>query len=190
MTVALTRAIRFATGTVLRFTPTLAQNLLEWLHSARPDAAEALAAVHAAELRLDHLEDSACRIGVAIGAGAPTRWQGGRAGIELRRVEHDYALSITWTDTADAAPRSIELTGVALMLGGRGEVFFAQRRGSDNRMWLKLIYDASQPAAEVQLFTAAFGERLSGAMRALLPGQLSVGTLRGASAAVEITEPS
>jgi hypothetical protein len=175
---------------VLRFTPALAESLVELLRSARPHVAEALVAADAAELTLDHLEESACRIGIAVGAGAPPRLRGGRVDVELRRGEQDYTVSIALTDPADAARRSVELTDVALMLGGRGEVFFAQRRGSESRPWVKLAYDAAQAAAEVQLFTAAFAEHLSGAARALLPGQLSVGTLRIASETADEVAPS
>ena len=179
MPVALTRAIRFAPGAVLRFAPAIGESLPKMLQSARPAAADALAATQAAQVAVDQLDESACRVLVTVGDDAPARWRGVRFEVELRRsAQEAYALRIVWTDPADAARRSIERDGVVPMLGGHSDVFFAQRSGSENRVWLKLTYDATQTAAEVRLFPAAFAERVSMAMRALLPGQLAVGTLR------------
>jgi len=182
MPVALTRAIRFAPGAVLRFAPALGERLLAMLEGVQPDAAEALAAVQAARLTLEHLGEHACRALLTVGDEAPARWRGVRFEIDLRRSGEDgCALRIAWTDPADATRRSIERDGVTAMLGGRSDVFFAERSGPGNRMWLKLTYDAAQTAAEIRLFSDAFAARAPAVVRALLPGQLIVGALRVAS---------
>jgi len=175
--VALTRAIRFTPGAVLQFTPALAESLLGALRSARPNAAEALAAAQAARLTVDHLDDDACRICAIVDADAPPRWCGARIDLQLRRDgDQTYALQLAWI-APEGGERRIECAGVAPMLGGGGEVFFAQRSGSESRVWLKLSYSTTG-AAEVRVLTAPFVERAPATMRVLLPGLMPVGALR------------
>lgn len=164
MPVALTRAIRFAAGTVVRFTPAVNATLLEMLQSARPQVGEMVAAAQAARITIESLEDNACRIRVA------------QFDLDLAPANADgYTLRVAWADPATGAQRTVQLDGIAPMLGGRGDVFFAQRSGGENRLWLKLSYESG--GAALYAFPAAFAERLPAAVRALLPAQLALGTL-------------
>jgi hypothetical protein len=162
--IALTRAIRFAPGAVLRFTPTINGALLEALQAARPQAAEILATARSARIAIESLDEGACRIRVA-------QFQ-----IDLASAPGgDYTLRIAWTDPATGSARTLQHDGIAPMLGGKGDVFFARRRHGESRPLLKLVYEAD--GAVLYAFPAAFVERLPAAVRALLPAQLALGRL-------------
>jgi hypothetical protein len=162
---ALTRAIRFPPGTVLRFTPALDPRLLEALRSARPQAAELVAAAGEARITVDSLDERACGLRVA-------HFQ-----LELvADLAEGFALEITWTAPSGLRPGKFRMEGVAAMLGGASDVFFAQRKGGQNRFLLKLSYEAG--GARLYAFPAAFAERIPGALRALLPSQLMLGNLQ------------
>jgi hypothetical protein len=163
---ALTRAIRFAPGAVLRFTPQVNATLLEALQSARPHAAEILAAARAARITVEALGEAACRVRIA------------QFELELTAAGDDYKLRVAWTDAATGSPRALQHDGIAPMLGGKGDVFFAQRLRGENRFWLKLVYAAD--GAALYAFPSAFSERLPAALRALLPSQLALGRLESA----------
>ena len=164
MPVALTRAIRFAPGAVLRFIPAINEKLLEALQSARPQAAEVLAAARAARITIESLGDSVCRIRVA------------HFDLELAAdAAEGYALQVAWVDPATGTPKNVRLEGIAPMLGGRSDVFFAQRSDGQNRFLLKLSYGAD--GAELHAFPPAFAGRVPAALRAFLPSQLSLGRL-------------
>ena len=167
MPVALTRAIRFAPGAVLRFAPAINQALLEALQSVRPQAAEILATARSARIAIESLDEAACRIRVAQFQLDLAPAAGG-----------DYTLNIAWTDPATGSPHALQHEGIAPMLGGKGDVFFAQRRRGENRFWLKLVYEAD--GATLYAFPSAFSERLPAAVRAVLPSQLALGRLESA----------
>jgi hypothetical protein len=167
MPIALTRAIRFAPGTVLRFTPALDRRLLEALRSARPQAAALVAAAGEARLTIDSLDERFCGLRVA------------HFHVELvADLAEGFALEITWTGPSGLRPGKFRMEGVAAMLGGASDVFFAQRTGGKNRFLLKLSYEAG--GARLYAFPAAFAERIPGALRALLPSQLTLGRLESA----------
>ena len=167
MPVALTRAIRFAPGTVLRFAPAINEALLEGLQSVRPQAAEILATARSARIAIESLDEAACRIRI------------GQFQIELAPAAGgDYTLNIAWTDPATGSARTLQHDGIAPMLGGKGDVFFARRLHGENRPLVKLVY--REDGADVYAFPAAFAERLPAALRALLPAQLALGRLEGA----------
>ena len=164
MTVALTRAIRFAPGAVLRFTPALEGNLLDALQTMQPRTGALLGAAQAARVTLESLDERACRIRVA------------QFDLELvADLAEGYALRVAWTDPADGSRRTFQLEGIAAMLGGRNDVFFAQRSGGGKRFWLKLSYETG--GARLYAFPAAFAERIPAGLRAFLPSQLVLGTL-------------
>jgi hypothetical protein len=163
--IALTRAIRFAPGTVLRFTPALDPRVLEALRSVRPQAAQLVAAAGDARLTIDSLDERACGLRLA-------HFQ-----LELvADLAHGFALCVAWTDPASRAQRRFAMEGIAPMLGGASDVFFAQRTGGQNRFLLKLSYTAG--GARLYAFPAAFADRIPGALRALLPSQLMLGNLQ------------
>ena len=167
MPLALTRAIRFAPGAVLRFAPAINEALLEGLQSVRPQAAEILATAGSARIAIESLDEAACRIRI------------GQFQIELAPAAGgDYTLRVAWTDPATGSPRTLQHEGIAPMLGGKGDVFFAQRLRGENRFWLKLVYAAD--GAALYAFPSAFSERLPAALRALLPSQLALGRLESA----------
>ena len=164
MPIALTRAIRFAPGAVLRFTPTINGALLEALQTIQPRAAAILDAARAARITIESLGDDACCLRVAQYA------------VTLAAAAADvYTLRVAWADSASGSQRSAQLEGVAPMLGGKGDVFFAQRLRGENRFWLKLVYEAD--GAALYAFPAAFSERLPAVVRAVLPSQLALGRL-------------
>lgn len=165
MPLALTRAIRFAPGAVLRFTPTINAKLLDAVQSARPQIAELLALARSARITVESLGESACRIRAA------------HFDLELAAGPvQDYALQIAWADPATGAPKSFRLEGIATMLGGKSDVFFAQRADGQNRFLLKLSYGADG-AAELHAFPPAFAERVPAVLRPFLPSQLLLGKL-------------
>lgn len=166
MPLALTRAIRFAPGAVLRFTPAIRGQLLAALQAAGPQVGRLLATAQAVRLTLESLDDASCRL------RAP------ELQVELAATDAEfYRLRVAWFD-ADGAPRSLEVDRVAPMLGGRTDVYFAQRSGGENRFWLKLSYGAG--GAGLHTFPPSFAERVPAALRALLPSQLALGTLSAA----------
>ena len=63
--------------------------------------------------------------------------------------------------------REAAFIGVAAMVGGKSDVFFAQRSAGANRFLLKLSYEAG--GARLYAFTAAFAERVPAGLRAFLP---------------------
>jgi hypothetical protein len=164
--VALTRAIRFAPGAVLRFAPAIPAALLETLQAARPQAAEILATARSARIAVEALDERVCRLRIAQFQIelAPAPPPGG-----------DYTLHIAWTDPATGSPRTLQHEGIAAMLGGKGDVFFARRLHGENRPLLKLVYEAD--GALLFAFPAGIAERLPAALRALLPAQLALGRL-------------
>jgi hypothetical protein len=167
VTVALTRALRFTPGAVLRFTPSINGKLLEAVQSARPQVAELLAAAQAARITVESLDERACGLRVAH--------------FELELVAdlaEGYALRLAWTDPGSSTRRNLQIEGIAAMLGGRSDVFFAQRADGANRFLLKLTYEAA--GARVFVFPGAFPERIPSALRALLPSQLALGILSAA----------
>lgn len=164
MPLALTRAIRFEPGAVLRFTPALEPRLLEALRGVLPQAAELVAAAAEASITVEALEERAC----GLRAGA----------FRLELVAHlaeGFALELTWADPSSPRPRTFRLEHVAAMLGGSSDVFFAQRLRGQNRFLLKLTYEAG--GARLYAFPAAFAERIPAALRAFLPSQVALGTL-------------
>lgn len=164
MPLALTRAIRFAPGAVLRFTPVLDARLLEALRGLGPRAAELVATAGDARITIESLDERACGLRVA-------QFQ-----LELvADLAEGYALRVAWTDPANGAQRSFQLDGIATMLGGSSDVFFAQRSGAQNRFLLKLSYEAG--GARLYAFPSAFAERIPAGVRAFLPSQLVLGTL-------------
>jgi hypothetical protein len=151
---------------LLRFTPAIKETLLEILQSARPQVAQVLAAARAARITIESLEDSACRMRIA------------QFHLELiPAAAEDYTLLVAWADPATDSQRNLRLEGIAPMLGGSGDVFFAQRSGGQNRFLLKLSYDAG--GAALYAFPGAFAERLPAALRVLLPTQLGLGRVEG-----------
>jgi hypothetical protein len=167
VSLALTRAIRFAPGAVLRLTPSINGKLLEALQSARPQVGELLAAAQAARLTIESLDENGCRMRAA------------QFEVELSAADAEvYRLRLAWSGSADGAQRSLQVDGIAPMLSGRSDVYFAQRSGSESRFWLKLSY--STEGAALHTFPPSFAEQVPSALRALLPSQLALGTLNAA----------
>jgi len=162
---ALTRAIRFAPGAVLRFTPALDARLLEGLRSLRPQVADLVATAGDAPITIESLDERSCGLRVAHFQLAL-----------VADLAEGYALQVSWTDPSSLQSRKFRVEGVAVMLGSASDVFFAQRLDGQNRMLLKLSYEAG--GARLYGFPAAFAERVPAAVRAFLPSQLVLGNLQ------------
>jgi hypothetical protein len=161
------QALRFAPGMRLTFSSIAAGALIEQAGRMHPSFQYWWELLRDAVLRVDGVGADSCRICVLCNEAL------GR--IEIVR-EHDGSLTAQAELTiADEEPLTWQRGQLTLMLGGKRDVYLAQRTEEGDRLLLKVKY--TEQGALVSIMRDAFAHRLTDALRSFLPGEIKVGTL-------------
>jgi hypothetical protein len=136
-----------------------------------PAFRELLHALDGAVLTITSVEHDRCALRAHAAAAV------GSAGGVTAAPHDDGTYAVRFQLEGPAAPAAFEFTGIALMLGGDRDVYFVQRRGAETHRVSRWRYE-QDGGVSVSIYPGAFAVNLPPLVRALLPSELAVGTLR------------
>ena len=166
-----TKALRFEPGTALRLSLRLQPALLSALVQAMPSARHWLECIEGAVLTVIAVEREGCEVHAHAGAHAK------RVGSFTVTPGPDGAFCTRIEWSADAGPRVLDFSGLALMQGGERDVYMTLRTDDRPQQVSRWHYEPDG-SVTVSIYPAFFAGQLSAVVRTLLPTELSIGSLQ------------
>jgi hypothetical protein len=165
--IRLDQALRFSPGTRLAFGSIAAGALIEQAGRLHPSFQYWWELLRDAVLQVDGVDADRCRISI--------RCKDALGRIEIVREPGGSLTASAVLTVGTEEPLTWQRGHLTMMLGGKRDVYVAERTDEGDRLLLKARY--TQHGALVSIMRDAFAHRLTDALRSFLPGEIKVGTL-------------